>query len=232
MKLTDEGLDLIKRFEGFRPTAYQDATGVWTIGYGHTAMAGRPVVTAGMVITREQGDEILARDAGNFAEGVSRLVKRKLDDRQFSALVCFAFNVGLKNFKSSSVLKAVNAGNMTAASRRLQLWVKAGGRVLPGLVRRRAAEAAMLAAEEKDNDTPLERAVESIKGKSIFSSTTSIATILAALSGTATALAGSFKDIATVTGGQPVALVLMGIMLAASGWVVWQRHRKSAEDGV
>lgn len=145
MKVTEEGLALIRQFEGFRSAAYRDAVGVWTIGYGHTSMAGLPEVTPGLRISREQGAEILARDVAVFADGVAAAVQTKVNDAQFSALVSFAYNVGLGNFRKSSVLRAVNAGDFAAVPRRLNLWVKAGGRTLPGLVKRRAAEGVLFA---------------------------------------------------------------------------------------
>lgn len=143
MRMTDEGLALIRQFEGFRGSAYRDAVGVWTIGYGHTAMAGPPDVFPGLCISHDEAVGILARDVEVFARGVSAALHVAVTDGQFSALVSFAYNVGLGNFRKSSVLRAVNAGDLAAVPRRLNLWVKAGGRTLPGLVRRRAAEGAL-----------------------------------------------------------------------------------------
>jgi lysozyme len=146
MNMTEEGLELIRQFEGFRGAAYRDPVGVWTIGYGHTSMAGAPAVMAGLAVTETEAEEILARDVEQFARGVRELLRVELTDGQFSALVSFAYNVGLGGLKKSSVLAAVNAREFVAVPRRLQLWVKAGGRVLPGLVKRRAAEAALFAS--------------------------------------------------------------------------------------
>ncbi len=148
MKMTDQGYRLIMEFEGFRASAYRDAAGVWTVGYGHTGRAGKPDVTAGLAITRGQAREILRRDVALFADAVAKRVKVPLTDNQFSALVSFAFNVGPGNFANSSVLAAVNRSDFEAVPRRLALWVKAGGRTLPGLVRRRAAEAQMFSDPE------------------------------------------------------------------------------------
>lgn len=145
MKVNQAGLDLIKRYEGWRANAYRDAVGIWTIGYGHTSMAGHPKVTAGLKITQAEGDAILARDVEKFATGVARLIKVPLKDNQFSALVSFAFNVGLGAFEGSSVLKYVNHSNFAGVPGRLKLWNKAGGKTLPGLVKRRAAEGKMFA---------------------------------------------------------------------------------------
>ncbi len=145
MKMTEDGLLLIKQFEGFRAKAYRDPVGIWTIGYGHTSMAGAPEVVSGLVISKAEAEDILARDVDAFARGVQALLRVDVSDGQFSALVSFAYNVGLGGLKKSSVLTAVNGRDFAAVPRRLQLWTKAGGQVLPGLVRRRAAEAALFA---------------------------------------------------------------------------------------
>lgn len=155
MRLTKEGLALIRASEGFRAEAYRDAAGVWTIGYGHTAMAGPPQVTAGLRLGREEADAILARDVEKFAGGVREAVTVPLNDAQFSALVSFAYNVGLGALRGSSVLKAVNAQDFEAVPSRLALWVKAGGRTLPGLVRRRAAEGALFSGGGSTTEAPL-----------------------------------------------------------------------------
>ena len=155
MRMTEEGLEFIRRFEGLRTDAYRDAVGVWTIGFGHTSMAGLPEVTPGLRITREEANAILARDVEKFAAGVRDAVTVPLNDTQFSALVSFAYNVGLGALRTSSVLKAVNAGDFAEVPRRLNLWVKAGGRTLPGLVKRRAAEGAFFASDVSMPVAPL-----------------------------------------------------------------------------
>jgi lysozyme len=152
MKMTDEGLALIKEFEGFRTQAYRDPVGVWTIGYGHTAMAGEPVVKSGLVVSEAEASAILRRDVEMFSRGVRKALTRSVSDQQFSALVSFAYNVGLGALAGSSVLRAVNAGDFEAVPRRLALWTKAGGRVLPGLVRRRAAEAALFVSGDAQEE--------------------------------------------------------------------------------
>ena len=137
-------LHLIRRFEGFRARAYRDAAGVWTIGYGHTSMAGPPQVSPGMRITRAEAERILRQDVERFAHQVARVlgpdVMARLNDNQFGALVSFAFNVGIGNLKRSAVLRAVREGRFDDVPRLLMRWTKAGGRRLRGLVRRRRAE--------------------------------------------------------------------------------------------
>lgn len=147
MEVNEEGLALIKRFEGLRTTAYRCPAGVWTIGYGHTSMAGPPAVTSGMTIGEADAGAILQRDVDAFAREVEASLRVRLSGNQFAALVSFSYNVGIGNFKKSSVLAAINAGDFAAVPRRLRLWVKAGGRRLPGLVKRRAAESELFAKE-------------------------------------------------------------------------------------
>lgn len=143
MQMTEQGLALIRRFEGFRGEAYRCPAGVWTIGYGHTAAAGPPVVKPGMTMSEADARRVLAADVVRFASAVRLCLTREVNGEQFSALVSFAFNVGVGAFRGSSVLRAVNEGRFADVPERLMLWVKAGGTVLPGLQKRRAAEAAL-----------------------------------------------------------------------------------------
>lgn len=142
------GLEIIKHFEGVRLKAYQDSVNVWTIGYGHTSMAGPPNVTAGLTITAAEAENILKRDLGLFEKGVSEAVKISVNSDQFSALVSFAFNVGVGNLKSSTLLKKLNADDYTGAADEFLRWTKAGGNELPGLVRRRRAERALFLSQD------------------------------------------------------------------------------------
>ena len=224
MQLTREGLDLIKRFEGLRTTAYRCPSGVWTIGYGHTAAAGEPAVRAGMTITAAEASEILARDVAAFAFGVEAALKVNLPPAQFSALVSFAYNVGLGNFRSSSVLKAVNGGDMAAVPRRLLLWNRAGGRVLPGLTRRRAAEAELLlSGADPQPVPPASGEVAASEGKPLRRSSTALAALVAALSSLAALAAdGRFY----LQAGLALAV------LAAALWIIRERKLKSKLEGI
>jgi lysozyme len=140
-KINAAGLALIKEFEGCCLTAYPDpGTGAqpWTIGYGHTNG-----VRPGETITQEQAEQYLQNDLVEFQVGVNNLVARDLTPNQFAALVSFAYNLGLGALEGSTLLAYVNAGDFTAAQGEFEKWVFAGGKILPGLVRRRAAEAAL-----------------------------------------------------------------------------------------
>ena len=95
MQMTEEGLALIKRFEGFRGTACLCPAGVWTIGYGHTSQAGEPAVKRRTLMSEKMAADILGSDVGCLAAGVTKELRRNINDAQFSALVSFAYNVGL-----------------------------------------------------------------------------------------------------------------------------------------
>jgi lysozyme len=130
---------LVKEFEGCRLVAYRCPAGVWTIGWGHTG----PEVTEGLTITQAKADEYLEQDLGRVLAGVDRLVTTDLTVGQTAALVSFAYNVGLGALKHSTLLRLLNTGATEAAAAEFPRWNRAAGRVLPGLVRRRAAEMEM-----------------------------------------------------------------------------------------
>lgn len=142
MKINQDGLDLIKSFEGCKLTPYKDIVGVITVGYGHTG----PEAVMGHPITQEDADRLLQGDLERFEKGVEGLLTRKVSDNQFSALVCFAYNCGLGNLKQSTLLRCINKGNFTDAANEFLRWAKAGGVEVPGLVRRRKAERALFLA--------------------------------------------------------------------------------------
>ncbi len=137
MKITNEGINLIKKFEGLRLEAYLCPAGVWTIGYGHTKG-----VKKGQVITQLEADNLLKEDLSSFEKGVTSLIKSNINQNQFDSLVSFAFNLGLANLKSSTLLKKVNANpnDKTIVDEFLK-WVYAKKVFLEGLHRRRQAEA-------------------------------------------------------------------------------------------
>lgn len=132
-----KGLALTEEFEGCRLTAYQDQVGVWTIGYGHTG----PDVTAGLTITSDEAQALLAKDVSSAADSVNNLVAVKLTQQEFDALVDFVFNLGAGAFRGSTMLRDLNAGDFTNAAAQFDMWDHAGGAVVAGLLRRRQAEA-------------------------------------------------------------------------------------------
>jgi GH24 family phage-related lysozyme (muramidase) len=146
-QINQAGLELIKHFEGLRTTAYRDPVGIWTIGYGHTSMAGPPPVYEGMTITAAQAEQILQQDLDLFENGVTNALTINTSENQYSAMVSFAFNVGLNAFRNSTLLRKHNAGDFAGAADEFLRWIYADGQVLPGLVRRREAERALYATK-------------------------------------------------------------------------------------
>jgi lysozyme len=226
MKITQAGIDLIRRFEGFRGTAYRCPSGVWTIGYGHTSNAGAPKVMQGMTMTEADAGKTLASDIQSFASGVRSSLQRRVSDDQFSALVSFAFNVGLDGFRSSSVKKAVDSGDFDAVPRRLGLWVKGGGRILPGLIKRRAAEAELFMSAGNGAASPDAEHAEPAGAKPALRSTTIASAMIAAV---AAVLSGGLSSASGFAG---VAIVLTAVSVAAAAWIIRERLKKLHEEGI
>jgi len=135
------GLSLIKEFEGFRANFYGDAVGIRTIGYGH-ACQGTACDGIKAPLTQAEGEALLMKDLVRF-EACVEADAPGLTDNQFSALVSFVFNLGCGTLSSSTLLKDLKAKDFAAAANQFDLFVHAGGQVLAGLVRRRAAEKAL-----------------------------------------------------------------------------------------
>lgn len=129
------GLGLIKTFEGCRLQAYKCPAGVWTIGYGRTTD-----VKPGDTCTQEQADQWLAEEYDAFEREVLNLIKVPLTENQLGALVSFTYNLGARSLKESTLRRLLNDGGYEGAAGQFARWNRAGGRVLKGLVRRRAAE--------------------------------------------------------------------------------------------
>ena len=140
MKISEAGLSLIKSFEGCVLTAYLDAVGIWTVGYGHTG----PSVHRGLTITQKLAEDILAQDVRRFELGVLNNVKVNLNQNEFYALVSFSFNVGVNALKNSTLLRLLNDGaDRSIVAAEFLRWNKGGDKVLEGLTRRRQAEKAL-----------------------------------------------------------------------------------------
>jgi len=136
MRTSDKGLELIKKHEGLKLTAYRCPAGVWTIGYGHTRTA-----KSGLTIEQRTADELLKQDV-RFAEIAVTKELPTISQPKFDALVSFVFNVGAGAFQKSTLLKRIKANQEEHLIRHeFSRWDKAGGKVLAGLVRRRQDEA-------------------------------------------------------------------------------------------
>ncbi len=137
MRTSQKGIDLIKEFEGYSERVYLCPGGVYTIGYGHTKG-----VQVGDTCTREKAEEYLKDDLRDTEEAVLDLVDVPLTQNQFDALVSLVYNIGSGNFYDSTIRKVINykVSDIEEYRRAWMMWVKAQGRVLKGLVRRREAE--------------------------------------------------------------------------------------------
>lgn len=143
MKTSEKGLQLIRDAEGLRLKAYHDSEGVLTIGYGHTGRMSPPKVFANSSITKAEAEEYLRGDAAEAEKIVLRNVRVPLSQNEFDALVSWVFNLGEGNLKRSTLLRKLNDGDYAGAAEQFSRWVYGGTKVLPGLVKRRAAERAL-----------------------------------------------------------------------------------------
>lgn len=138
MNLSSNGIAIIKKFEGCRYIAYQDIVGVWTIGYGFTKG-----VKFGMSMSPEECDSRLLSEVRSYEAAVLAACTVKPTQNQFDALVSLAWNIGIAGMSKSSVIKYHNKKDFVNAAKSFGMWNMAGGKVVQGLVNRRAAEAAL-----------------------------------------------------------------------------------------
>ena len=143
MILTNEGKSLMHQYEGLRLEAYLCPAKVWTIGYGNTFYEDGTKVKKGDVITKERAEELFDNIVNkNFEKPLKKVLVKALNPNQYSALICFSYNVGMGNLRKSTLLKMVNINPHNPFIREEFLrWNKASGKVLLGLTRRRIAEA-------------------------------------------------------------------------------------------
>lgn len=168
MEISAEGIALIKRFEGLVLETYDDGVGIQTVGYGHTGRfrgfltVGEAVAANGgqpIEITEAEAEELLFDDLQEFENAVNQGIKVQTAQSMFDAFVSLSFNIGANAFQGSTALKRHNKKNYTGAAEAITWWNKAGGQVLAGLVRRRAAEEALYLSgldevEDNFNDAP------------------------------------------------------------------------------
>jgi lysozyme len=142
MKISQKGLDLIKKFEGFSAKPYICPAGVPTIGYGATYYTnGAKVTMSDEPISEEWAEKLLSNMTHTYEKGVESLVVPKITQNQFDALVSFAYNVGVTNFKKSTLLRLINKDpNNPEIATQFMKWVRGGGKVINGLIKRRQIE--------------------------------------------------------------------------------------------
>jgi lysozyme len=146
MNISNDCLTLIKTFEGFRSAPYRCPAGVPTIGYGSTRYAsGAAVKMDDPPVTQLIAESIMMATLKQYEDAVNRYVLVPLKQGQYDSLVDFAYNCGVQNLRTSTLLRKLNARDYTGASGEFGRWNRAGDRVLPGLVRRREAERRLFA---------------------------------------------------------------------------------------
>ena len=138
MRTSDKGIEQIKSFEGFRSMPYQDVVGKLTVGYGHLMVHGDGTVQ-GSPITMGQATELLRKDLHTAEEAVNSCGV-ELTQNEFDSLVSFTYNLGVGAFQRSTLLKLLKAGNKEAAAKEFPKWSMAGGKEVPGILKRRFAE--------------------------------------------------------------------------------------------
>jgi lysozyme len=156
MKVSEQCIEMIKHHEGVRYKPYRCPALLWTVGVGHVIDQSHirvPIeqrkelpIPAGWdrTLSKEEVDAILSKDLESFENGVLRLAPALVNKQSaFDACVSFAFNVGLGNFQRSSIRMKINRGDFEGAAQEFMKWTKAGGRELPGLVKRRKDEQAL-----------------------------------------------------------------------------------------
>ena len=153
MKISNNGINLIKQFEGVRLKPYLDAVKVATIGYGSTFYEnGKSVTLEDRAITKDRATEILEYQVQNvYGKAINRYVKVPITQNQFDALCSFAYNVGIGNLQKSTLLKKLNKGDFIGAGAEFLKWNKANGKILNGLTTRRQKEQALWLS----NNTPV-----------------------------------------------------------------------------
>lgn len=137
MKINEEGLRLIKHFEGFSERIYICPAGKRTIGFGHALLKNEKFPE---IISKEEAEEILRVDLEKFEDAVERMIAYRINQNQFSALTSFCFNVGVAAFQRSTIRRKINSGYIKCAGEEFLRWVFVNGKRYPGIYRRRMAE--------------------------------------------------------------------------------------------
>ena len=238
MNISEDGLKIIKTSEGFRANAYPDPGSKdgtpFTIGFGHTRG-----VKPGDTVTRALAEAYLRRDVAWAVDAVNKGISVETTQNQFDAFVSLAFNVGASGFLKSSALRFHNAGKFSVVPSKIALWNKNDGKVMKGLVNRRAAEGRLYASNLTEETTQRNTA-EISTGKSMEKSKTSWTAGGQLLASTAmvTTYAREIKDnIGLMLEGQDFnhAWVVGGLLFVAfmgtACWFIYDRHNKSLEDG-
>jgi lysozyme len=222
LKTSKKGIQVIKEFEGCKLKSYQDIVGVWTIGYGFTKG-----VSPNDTMTQTECEERLLEELASYEQAVHEGTGGEYTQNQFDAMVSLAWNIGIAGFRKSSVLKAHVRGDYQAAARAFGLWNKAGGKVVAGLTRRRAAESVLyLTPEAYEPKLDMPQRVD--EERPMTSSTINRAGVIAG--GTAT-IAGVSQTIDTVNNlkysiaslGDWLVPALLVLTIVSVGYIIYER---------
>lgn len=145
MKISEQGIELIKKFEGFSAKPYFCPADKLTIGYGHVIESGEKFPPLG--ISQQEAGDILRKDIEIAEDAMARLIRLELTQYQFDALCSFIYNLGAKAFEKSKLLRFINDGEFVLAEAEFSKWVYAGGKKMSGLVRRREVERQMFSGD-------------------------------------------------------------------------------------
>ena len=225
MRTNKKGVALIIEYEGFRSEAYIPVPGdVPTIGFGFTRG-----VQMGDRMTRSEAAERLKRELIEYENGVAAACTRTPNENEFSALVSFAYNVGVGGLRKSSVLKAHNRGDKQAAARAFALWNKSGGKVYAGLTRRRAAEAALYLEPVAIDEVMMPQPIDS--EKPMPASTINRASVVAGGTATVAAVSETINAVNEVKYGVAglgdwLVPALLVAVVALAGYIVWERLKQ------
>ena len=233
MRLSNPSRERLRRLEGFRAKAYIPGPGDRvTIGYGFT-----DGVKMGDIMTREEADARLIEELRPYEMAVWQACTNEPNQNEFDAMTSLAYNIGTAGFKRSTVLKAHNRGDKQAAARAFGLWNKSGGKVYAGLTKRRAEESALyLTPEPDDVSAPIAPAMpqridpESTMTESPINRAGVVAGGTAAVA-TVAETARTVADVkySTQALGDWLVPVLLIVVVALCGFMVWQRIRQRRE---
>jgi lysozyme len=241
MKTSQFGISMIEAFEGFFSKPYFCPAGVLTQGYGHTAAAGGASI--GGEWSKDKARIVLREDLERqYEPGVRKLLKREPTQGQWDAMVSFAFNCGVGALAKSSILKHFNRGNDDQAAAAFGMWVKAAGKTMKGLVRRRGTEALAYGGIQDQSFNGVRDAHEPIYGampQQVEPATENVAksgkmqgTVLSGGAGAITVLKHAEDALTTaephISAGTWVGMALGCVILAGAGlagWRVWKDSR-------
>ncbi|EJN4070720.1 lysozyme [Salmonella enterica] len=139
-QISSQGLDLIKEFEGLKLNAYRDSGGIWTVGYGYTGIVNGRKINSETVLTEDRATYYLIKELDSISVNINKLITVKLNQHQYDAIMSFVYNIGINNFKHSTLLYYININEWSLAANEFIKWDKCKGKKIHGLMLRRIKE--------------------------------------------------------------------------------------------